>query len=194
MISSHFKTHSFCYNSEETLMLLFSLTLTNPSLSLLLLQNSQIGHSNPIFIYLYKWPFLENIYKFSTDPLDPQTPKPFEWFLALSVIYICMFWDSYARVGTLLRLSMSRQLNPTTRTAGLFPKLVVALTQLPPFLGEDGGGGLVARGVDGGGGATTRSSSWKSESLVKGLETLLGGDPVKNNSGVGSCSQPPPYK
>lgn len=92
----------------------------------------------------------------------------------------------------LLRLSQS---NPTTRTTGLFPKLVAAITQLP-FLGEDGGCGLVARGVDGVGEATTRSSSRKSESFVNGLETLLGGDPVKNKGGVitllvSSCSPPP---
>jgi hypothetical protein len=80
----------------------------------------------------------------------------------------------------LLRLSQS---NPTTRTTGLFPKLVAAITQLP-FLGEDGGCGLVARGVDGLGEATMRSSSRKSESFVNGLETLLGGDPVKNRGGV----------
>lgn len=99
----------------------------------------------------------------------------------------------------LLRLSLSRQLNPTTRTAGLFPKFVVPLTQPlpPPFLGEDGGCGLVARGVDGGG-ATTRSSFLKSESFVNGLDTLLGGDPENNRGGddvaplAGSCSQPPP--
>lgn len=135
-----------------------------------------------------------HIYKFSTkNPHNPlsSTPKPFEWFFSLLCFIYACYWDSYARVGTLLRLSMSRQLNPTTRTAGLFPKLVVALTQPPPFLGEDGGGSLVARGVGRGGGATTRSSSRKSESLVKGLETLLGGDPVKK----GSCSQLPPlYK
>jgi len=93
----------------------------------------------------------------------------------------------------LLRLSQS---NPTTRTTGLFPKLVAAITQLP-FLGEDGGCGLVARGVDGLGEATMRSSSRKSESFVNGLETLLGGDPVKNRGGVitvlvWSCSPPPP--
>lgn len=80
----------------------------------------------------------------------------------------------------LLRLSQS---NPTTRTGGLFPKLVAALTQLP-FLGEDGGCGLVALGVEGVGGATMRSSSRKSESFVNGLETLLGGDPVKNKGDV----------
>lgn len=52
MISSHFKTHSFCYNKEETLMLLLPLTLTNPSLSLFFTFTKLPNWtSNPNFIY-----------------------------------------------------------------------------------------------------------------------------------------------
>lgn len=79
------------------------------------------------------------------------------------------------------RLSLSRQSNPSTLTAGLLPKL--ARTH-PPFLAEDGGEG----GRPDGAGATTHDdgekfSSPNRASWISGLATLLGGDPQKNGGG-----------
>jgi hypothetical protein len=94
-------------------------------------------------------------------------------------------WILYARAGMLQfrLLSLSRQSNPSTLTAGLFPKF--ARTQ-PPFLaveldvGEDddeGGGGI---GDDIG---EKNLSSPNRASCINGLATLLGGDPQKNGGG-----------
>jgi len=83
-----------------------------------------------------------------------------------------------------LRLSLSRQSNPSTLTAGLLPKL--ARTH-PPFLAEDGGEG----GRPDGAGTTTHDDGERGEkfsspnraSWISGLATLLGGDPQKNGGG-----------
>ena len=199
MIYSHFKTLSFCYSDALIFTKDTKHSQTLLSLSLFTLQkfsNWTLKTKNYITAPWKITFFFQDIYIFSTK-IDTQHDHIINHFLSLfkflftpSLLYISLvsafLGDSYARVGTLLRLSLSRQLNPTTRTVGLFPKLVLTRT-----VGDDGGGGLVARGVDGGG-ATTRSSSRKSKSFVKGLETLVGGDPVKNSGGddviFGSCS------
>ncbi|MFS8017787.1 hypothetical protein Hanom_Chr15g01384541 [Helianthus anomalus] len=84
-----------------------------------------------------------------------------------------------ARVAMLqLRLlSLSRQSNPSILTAGLLPKLE---RLHPPFIGDDcrpddAGLGTMERGDNG-----DIFSSPKRASCVNGLETLLGGDPLKN--------------
>jgi len=87
------------------------------------------------------------------------------------------------------RLSLSRQSNPSTLTAGLFPKL--ALTH-PPFLPEDEGDGGRPDWV----GITTQEDGESGEkfsspnlaSWIRGLDTLLGGDPQKNGGGDDNCS------
>lgn len=91
------------------------------------------------------------------------------------------------------RLSLSRQSNPSTLTAGLLPKL--ARTH-PPFLPEDEGDGGRPDWV----GTTTQDdgerggkfSSPNRASWISGLATLLGGDPQKNGgdeaTGGHNCS------
>lgn len=99
-----------------------------------------------------------------------------------------------AKVGMLqLRLlSLSRQSNPSILTAGLFPKLD---RRHPPFLADeedgddddipDGAGlGIIDLGDTG-----ENLSSPKRASCISGLETLLGGDPLKNGGDEATCVQ-----
>lgn len=84
----------------------------------------------------------------------------------------------YARVGMLqFLLSLSRQSNPSTLTAGLLPKL--ARTK-PPFLVDDegdedrpDGAGIGDSGENGVSFSFPNRASW-----INGLATLLGGDPL----------------
>lgn len=118
--------------------------------------------------------FLLNTYN---HPLITDTSKQHPLYLHLNM-NLCSLWSkswktpnwiggaAYASAGMLqLRLSLSRQSNPSTLTAGLFPKL--ARTH-PPLRVEEGD----ARGEAG---ASPKRASW-----ISGLDTLLGGDPEKN--------------
>lgn len=82
-------------------------------------------------------------------------------------------------------LSLSRQSNPSILTAGLLPKLE---RRHPPFLAEgeddtpdDTGLGFVESGKI--------LSSRKRSSWIKGLDTLLGGDPLKKGGDEANCAQ-----
>ncbi|KAJ0826408.1 hypothetical protein HanRHA438_Chr17g0813981 [Helianthus annuus] len=85
----------------------------------------------------------------------------------------------------LRRLSLSRQSNPSIRTAGLLPKLE---RRHPPFLGDgedkpDGAGlGIVERGDTGAILSSRNRASW-----ISGLDTLLGGDPLKKGGDEATC-------
>lgn len=83
--------------------------------------------------------------------------------------------------------SLLRQSNPSTLTAGLFPKL--ARTQ-PPFLEEDDGDkdGPKAVGIGDSGENGAKLSSPNRSSLINGLATLLGGDPQKNGGDEAICA------
>lgn len=90
-----------------------------------------------------------------------------------------------------LRLSLSRQSNPSILTAGLLPKLGRTQPLLllpPPFLpeeeGEEGSMAVDDKGFT--------LSSTKRESCINGLATLLGGDPQKNGGDDANCVQLPP--
>lgn len=97
-----------------------------------------------------------------------------------------------------LRLSLSRQSNPSILTDGLFPKL--ARTQLPFLADEDGdddkpdGSGIGDNSDCGMSFSSLNRSSW-----INGLATLLGGDPQKKGGDEATCGgacstpQPPPY-
>lgn len=95
-------------------------------------------------------------------------------------------------------LSLSRQSNPSTLTAGLLPKLA---RRHPPFLADedeedaddipdDPGLGIIARGETG-----EVLPSPNLASCISGLETLLGGDPLKKGGDEATCvhvaSDPP---
>lgn len=88
-------------------------------------------------------------------------------------------------------LSLSRQSNPSTLTAGLLPKLA---RRHPPFLvdedededvddiPDDVGLGIIARGETG-----EVLPSPNLASCIRGLETLLGGDPLKKGGDEATC-------
>lgn len=87
-------------------------------------------------------------------------------------------------------LSLSRQSNPSTLTAGLLPKLA---RRHPPFLADeddvdaddkpdDVGLGIIARGEIG-----EVLPSPNLASCISGLETLLGGDPLKKGGDEATC-------
>lgn len=79
-------------------------------------------------------------------------------------------------------LSLSRQSKPSILTVGLFPKL--ALTR-PPFLEDVDGDNWPdgeAIGVKGMNFSSLNRASW-----IKGLATLLGGDPHKNGGDEANC-------
>lgn len=90
-----------------------------------------------------------------------------------------------------LRRSLSRQSNPSILTAGLLPKL--ALTHPPLILAVDEvelgdpvkpEGIGIARGDIGVTFSSPNRASW-----ISGLETLLGGDPLKNGGDEATCAQ-----
>lgn len=88
-------------------------------------------------------------------------------------------------------LSLSRQSNPSTLTAGLLPKLA---RRHPFFLADededaddipdDAGLGIIARGETG-----DVLPSPNLASCISGLETLLGGDPLKKGGDEATCVQ-----
>lgn len=101
-----------------------------------------------------------------------------------------------AKVGILqLRLlSLSRQSNPSTLTAGLLPKLA---RRHPPFLADEDGDddetglGIMERGDTGVIFTSPNRASW-----ISGLDTLLGGDPLKKGGDEATCVlvwSDPPY-
>lgn len=89
------------------------------------------------------------------------------------------------------RRSLSRQSNPSILTAGLLPKL--ALTHPPLILAADEvevgdpakpEGIGIARGEIGVTFSSPNRASW-----ISGLDTLLGGDPLKNGGDEATCAQ-----
>lgn len=83
-------------------------------------------------------------------------------------------------------LSLSKQSNPSTLTTGLLPKLA---RRHPPFLvdededvDDDVELGMTARGETG-----KVLSSPNRASCISGLETLLGGDPLKKGGDEATC-------
>ena len=103
-------------------------------------------------------------------------------FLTLShslTMYVLIL--SQAKAGMLqLRPSLSRQSKPSTRTAGLLPKL--DLTH-PLRAEEEADGAIPDEGI----GTGTTLSSPKRASWISGLDTLLGGDPEKNGGDEATC-------
>lgn len=87
-------------------------------------------------------------------------------------------------------LSLSRQSNPSTLTAGLLPKLA---RRHPPFLAEDDDD-ADDKPADVGLGIIARGEIWEVfpsdpnlASCISGLETLLGGDPLKKGGDEATC-------
>ena len=84
-------------------------------------------------------------------------------------------------------LSLSRQSNPSILTAGLLPKF--ALTQ-PPFLEEDDGDEETPEGMGiESGEIGVIFSSPNRASWIIGLDTRLGGDPLKKGGDEAACVQ-----